>query len=211
MESVNMTGVAVVKYLSFSVLLIITSLVFLSGCLGEVPSGQVPGESANYPGDSESPGIFNETSGDFLSDNDRMDLRYAFMQLNLSVSDGYLTGDNYSVRIIRGINADIYGNCDSWIVGAVSDGKNVLLKYTLLGWQEEEWPGVLRGEEINTDEIIPSAELFEKNYDLITGITDNSEDPHMDIEITSGNYRIFINDRGNLTALKFDTMTGDVV
>ena len=206
-----MTGVAVVKYLSFSVLLIITSLVFLSGCLGEEPAGPVPGETTDFSGDSEPPGIFNETSGDSLSDSDRMELGYAFMQLGLAVSDGYLSGDNYSVRMIRGTNADLYGNCDSWIVGAVSDGENILLKYTLSGWQEGEWPGVLRGEEINTDGIISPPELFDKNHDLISGITGNSDDLHMDIEISSGYYRIFFNDRGNLTALKFDSVTGGVV
>ncbi|UUX93601.1 hypothetical protein [Methanoplanus endosymbiosus] len=206
-----MIGVVLMKCLSFLVLLIIVSLVLLSGCLGEGPGSSLPEEGTPVSDNSESFGLFNETSGSDLSDSNRMDLSYAFMSLMLSVSDGYLTGDNYSLRIIRGTNADIYGNCDAWVVGAVRDGEDILLKYTLSGWSEEPWPGVLRGDDINIDEIISPSELFENNSLLISGIIDNSVDPHMDLEISSGYYRILINDGGVLTALKFDSKTGDVI
>jgi len=199
------------RFQSVFVVLIIAATVFVCGCTGD---GTKPQSQPFIPAETEGSvylAYLNQTPDYLITDDGRLNLKGAFTVFENSVEDGYLPGENYSFRIIRGINTDINGNCETWVAGALRDGEEVLLRYTSSGWSEDSWPGGLEGDEIDTEGIIMPFELFNKNSVLISKVLNGTISNYADLEIRSDIYTITYSDGGSLKSLRFDSKTGDVI
>ncbi|WOF16727.1 hypothetical protein F1737_08505 [Methanoplanus sp. FWC-SCC4] len=182
----------------FTLIIIASTVIFTSGCLGSGDDTPVAEKTAGFDAFSANKSV-----------DDKIYLKDAIKILNYSIEDGFIEGGNITYHQIMGSGADESGAADFWIIGIKREGKPSLLSYSRTGWEERDWPGPMGDSIIIMDEIILPKELYSKNQAEIIKLL--NETGTTEVILKDGRYRISGSGQSISTTADFDSITGDVI
>lgn len=178
-------------------------------CLKE--SGTYSQSSIAAPTDSAFDAASEEQYQEKISDTKSKSLETALNELYILDSEGLFNTENMTFHRVIGRNVGTDGLAESWVIGAIQDGNNLLLTYESDGWREMKWPGPLSGETIDPYNITTPQELYTLNSDIIIKSFSEANVSYSHLSLKDGIYTLTINKEDNSIELKFKANTGELI
>jgi hypothetical protein len=169
-----------------------------------------PSPSAE-PIDSTADRTTEEQGQEKNTDTTGKSLEKALNELYTLDSEALLNMEYMTFHRVLGRDVGTDGLAESWVIGAIQDGQNLLLSYDSGGWREMEWPGPLSGETIDPGNITTPQELYTLNSDIIIKIFREANVSYSDLSLEDGIYIIKIQKGDSIVKLKFKADTGELI
>jgi hypothetical protein len=115
------------------------------------------------------------------------------------------------VLFIQGGNLDESGNAERWVFGINKGDINELRVYDHSGWTILPWNYTISADELNLDQVIPPATLFDENKDQILGSSSSTVPVQRDLELRNGTYTITITSDGTPEIFMYNATTGAAI
>lgn len=146
------------------------------------------------------------------SADQRSNFEEARAELELANARGLLNTDNMTIHHINGVNVDINGSAESWVLG-VARGENfsLLIFNSRNGWREEPWPFPLEEQALLIDLVLSPTDLYAHQQDLIMREMIAQNVSASDLELNENTYTVLIRSSTNISILMFNAETGELV